>query len=329
MAPNIGCSYYRGNGVIPKLRYLDPTIEVEYIDKLDWHSIADTDLMYIERPVHQQYFDAIRRAKDFGVPVWADIDDNYFDIPIYNEVPYRMFMNDACHQRTKKALALVDHITVTTEELRQFYKKINPAVTVVPNAFNDYNYKLRYCFSEKKLVNWRGSDTHRGDMDLVKHEMWKNAAEHPDWTWSFVGGGDSLWSITHGLHPGEGIKNCIVQPFVAVTDYLRYLYELNPAIQVNPLVNNNFNHSKSNCSWIEATYAGAVIIGPDFPVWRKPGIKNFTTPESFGEALSELQRDIPGRKKMYDASFDYINENLLLSNVNKKRLEVIQKIMGR
>src|SRR4030066_47211 len=97
-------------------------------------------------------------------------------------------------------------ITVTTEELRTFYKKINPQIWTIPNAFNDYNYQFRNCFSEKKVVNWRGSDTHRGDLDLVKNKIWENARTREDWTWSFIGGGDSLWSITHGLHQGDGIK---------------------------------------------------------------------------------------------------------------------------
>lgn len=328
MAPEIGCSYYRGLGVIPYLAKIDPTITVNFVSKLDWHNLVDTDIMYIERPVHRQYFDAIRIAKDFGVRVWVDIDDNYFEIPVYNEVPYRMFMNNACHQRTARALQMADFITVTTDELRTFYKKINPQIWVIPNAFNDYNYKLRDCFSEKPIVNWRGSDTHRGDLDLVKPEIWKNSRENKEWAWSFIGGGDGLWSITKGLYPGEGIEKHFEQPFINLTDYLKYLHELNPAIQINPLVDNSFNRAKSVCSWIEATYAGAVVIGPDFPEWRKPGIVNYENAEGFGQALRVLQEDTDLRRECYNKSFDYINDNLLLSKVNHKRIEAIEKMMG-
>jgi hypothetical protein len=330
MAPHIGCSYYRGNGVMPYLSRIDPSIRVRFIEKMEWHLLIDTDILYIERPVHAQYVEAVKMAKDFGVPVWADIDDNYFEIPKYNEVPFRMFMNDPCHQRTARSLQMADFVTVTTEELRQFYRKINPQTWVVPNAFNDHNYKLRYCFSDKKIVNWRGSDTHRGDLESVRKEIWKNSHKKKDWVWSFIGGGDSLWETTDGLYPGEGLGGkYLSQPFMRVTDYMRYFYEMNPSIQVNPLVDNNFNRGKSNCSWIEATYAGATVIGPDFPEWRKPGIKNYVGADGFAQALDELQDNPELRKEMYGKSFDYISENLLLSKVNEKRVEIAHKIMER
>lgn len=339
---------------MPKLSRIDSSISVSYTKTVNWYVMADADIFYIERPVHKEHFEAIQIAKDFGIPVWIDIDDNYFEIPYYNKNPHMEFMQSQGKSAAiASALQSADHITVTTDELREFYKKINRNVTVIPNAFNDYNYKLEYKYSDKKTktIVWRGSDSHGGDMEFVKYPMWRSAKNNPEWTWKFVGfchpkdrQGVSLWQYTKGMKRYES------HPWMAITDYFYYTKNLNHSIQVFPLIENSFNLAKSNCSWIEATYSGAAFIGPDYPEFRRPGITNYDTKQDkcymynetrdisedpeyynycFMDKVQELIDNEKLREDKYNESFDYIRDNLMLKDINKKRVEVAHKIMGK
>jgi len=75
-------------------------------------------------------------------------------------------------------------------------------------------------------------------------------------------------------------------------------------------------------------YSGAVTIAPDMPEWRRPGITTYKTPDEFETKINELMSDEKLRCNNFDLSLEYINENLLLSKVNRKRIEVIEQLAG-
>jgi hypothetical protein len=50
--------------------------------------------------------------------------------------------------------------------------------------------------------------------------------------------------------------------------------------------------------------------------------------EEFQEELISLMSDKPRRKANYDLSFGYgIRDNLMLSDVNKQRLEIVRRLI--
>jgi hypothetical protein len=313
--PDGACSYYRSIGVFSKLHKLNSEIVVEIISNFEWSTLSDTDIVVFERPRDESMVKAIEFTQNFGIPVWIDIDDDFFNIPKYNP-SYTHFEKKEVRRSIETCIAYADVVSVTTNALKEQYLKYNKNIFVVENAFNDYNFSLSTQPSENNIVNWRGSVTHRNDILSCIESISKLSINHLDYGFNFIG--SDLWFIE------DRVKNLSIKSPLTLVPYMQYIKFLQPQIQINPLEFNVFNESKSNINFIEGIYAGAVCVAPDMPEWNKPGIEIYRTPEEFYEKVDMLIKDKKKRIKNFYQSLDYINENLLLSRLNKKRLDVIE-----
>ncbi len=307
-------------GVLPKLSKLDPQITVEPLDMRDWHDIVDTDIVFFERPSQSHLHAGMEQIKDFGLKIWLDFDDDFFNVPVKPFNPSGNHFNDPEIQEILiKLLRMADVITVSTDVIKKSYDRYNENVVVIPNAFNDYNYKWAYNYSTRDAIFWRGSISHRFNLKTAKDAILKVARRNREWEWNFVGeAGDDVWSE---------IENAKLHFDRDNVKFWKLLREIDCSIQIFPLVNDLFNQAKSNCSWIEGTYAGATMLAPDFAEYRRPGITNYSDMEEFQEELISLMSDKPRRKANYDLSFGYIRDNLMLSDVNKQRLEIVGRLI--
>lgn len=308
-APHGACSFYRSHGVFPKLDIITKPAQ-----DIGWQSLMDTDILFFERPDSKEHLKAGEIAKDLNVKLWVDFDDNLFCLPETN--PNQAYYNSRSVQSTIiKNIMLADIITVATTALSAEMEYLEQNIEIVPNAFNDYNFDFEYNLSNNNIIIWRGSDTHRGDLMAYSKQIW-DIAESSKWNWEFIG--RDLWFIT------DRIKRKNILPELNLPVYFRTIKTMNPAIYIVPLEFNNFNLSKSNCGWLEMTFAGAVTLAPNTPEWRKPGIINYDNPEHFQNKLELLMSDKSLRKINYEKSFEYIRDNLLLSIVNEKRAGIIE-----
>jgi len=327
-APESACSYYRSIGPLSKLSKLDPSISVEYMKVTSWTALIDADIILFARPQTQVYLDLMKRAKNFNIPVWVDIDDNLFVIPKDNP-NHKFFSGKEVFDMMKECIKAADVVTVATDALKKSFKHLNDNIVVIENSFNDYNFPFKKINEKSNTIYWRGSDTHRADLLSCSDRIFEIAKKYEEiWAWVFIGGraDNSMWYIT------DYIKRVFSLPETDIVSYHSYIRKLTPSVQIIPLVVNEFNLSKSNCSWLEATFSGAAAIAPlGLPEFNKPGIINYNheNKESFGYYLEKLLKDRKFRDRNYDESFEYISENLLLSTINKKRIEVIKSLMDK
>jgi hypothetical protein len=307
------CSYYRSMGVFPKIK----NVEVDIVDQFDWHILNYIDVIFIERPCNANYLLACKTTKNYGLKLWIDYDDYLFWLPSWN--PFKnIFENEAIKKVMIDCLKLADVVTVPTEKLREELCKYNMNTIVVPQAFNDYNFKFEYNPSENQSILWRGSITHRGDILAYIQELVTVAKANKEWKWEFIG--KDIWYIT------DYIDNKNITPELNIVEYFTKIKEINPSIYIVPLYPNIFNDCKSNCGWLEATYAGAVTLAPDSEEWRRPGIINYKNKGEFGDKLHMLINDPEKRKVNYKASFEYIKKNFVLSHVNKQREKILNSL---
>jgi hypothetical protein len=89
-----------------------------------------------------------------------------------------------------------------------------------------------------------------------------------------------------------------------------------------PLVDDTFNRGKSNCAWLEATWANMAVVhfndGPDtfLPEFDRPGIL------SLMEWLADVRLS-----EAREESLQYILENLTLGRVNALRQELLDGLL--
>ena len=309
--PYGACSFYRSFGVLPKLK-----VETIGINDVSWQALMDTEILYFERPDNPAFLQAGQIAKDMNIKLWVDFDDNLFCVPNYN--PHAHYYNRAAQSNIIKNIQQADIVTVTTpalaEEFSTFYDK---KIIVIPNAHNDYNFPLKHNLSNKNIILWRGSATHRKDLLTYSRQIWDIAASSK-WNWEFIG--KELWYLT------DGIERKNITPELNIPQYFKTIKNMQPAVYIVPLVKNKFNTAKSNCGWLEATFAGAVTLAPNMPEWQRPGITTYRNPEDFGKKLEMLMADFELRKENYEKSFNYIKQNLLLSQINKQRQQIINNL---
>lgn len=319
--PQSACAYYRSIGVLSKLKYLDPRIQVSYVTQVSWPNLIDTEIIYFQRPIGSNHLESIKMAKDFNIKVWVDLDDFLHGLPEDNP-SYKDFKIHNYLKNLEDSMTLADVVTVSTESLKKQYEKYNKNIHVVENSFNDYNYAFEKIEKTVDFIGWRGSITHLKDLECYEKAIVNISEQYPNWCWSFVG---SL--IYYFLT--KKILNIFRMEETDIVSYNKFISQFHPAIQMVPLVFNEFNACKSNIAWIEGTYSGAACLGPNMPEWDKPGItKYFQEHDSFYYWMEKLINDISFRKKQYHESYNYIKSNLLLSYINKKRLSIVYDLTG-
>lgn len=319
-----GTSFYRAYGVFPNLsKKLKRNIDVtSFQGGMTWAQAGDFDVLFLQRPMSEGIAKLAHYVKGLGVKIWVDFDDNLFDLPVESRAFFDF--DDRVRKIMSDILKIADVITVSTEEMKQAFKALGLESVIVPNALNDDWHKPATEHNAKSMsVVWRGSETHVADLiyftDAIddafvkSHDIyhyfgyapWFLCHRHPHYAKDVIG---DVSARIH-LHKPEDIRV-----------YHDNIKKVLPRLMHVPLVANSLNAAKSNIAWIEATYAGAVCIAPDWPEWRMPGVLNYKTLEEYTQLLTS-QED---RTENWKVSMDYISKNLTLSKVNEQRLDILE-----
>lgn len=308
---NDGTSWYRCAGPLRHLaRFVMPELEFAPLyEPLSWASFLAVDAVFIQRPFSHMALDCIRTINEMGVPCWIDADDDIQDLPPEHRsfLPYQKVSD-----QIKEILSRADAISVSTEALAaKLRPQTKASIHLIPNAVDE-----SFCApSPARDLNplslcWRGSDTHREDIELARGLFTREDL--------------SLHYWGH-LPPWYRWGRDVVTPWLAPPRFLRELALCKAGAMAVPLVDHPFNRARSNCSWLEATWAGLAYAhwndsGEALPEFARPGILT----------LEELER--AGPQDLADAratSLKYIEENLTLAHVNPLRATLLRTMMGR
>jgi hypothetical protein len=276
------------------------------------------DALFLQRPSTEEDIERIIIAKEYGKKIWVDFDDDLLHVPYGNQYFERF---DKAIPLVKLILSLCDVISVSTEQIKTSLIEFTKApIEVIPNAHNDYAYPVdkRMVVPRKKTIMWRGGSSHAEDLLIHKDVIIEIAKGFPEWSWIFFG--YNPWYITQEL-PKESVATWNAEP---IDRYFGILKSVGHAITMVPLKDSLFNRAKSNCAWLEATWAGADTVSSSLPEWQAVGC---AAKESFKENLEDaLTENETSRKESVEESWNYIKSTLLLSKVNEKRLEIIKSL---
>jgi len=313
-------SFYRCWGVLHNLnKDMGGKLQLDSFSRgnYDWSKLSGYDILFLHRPSSAVVLNLVQYCKQIGVKVWVDYDDNLFNLPYENRA-YDNYKLDV-KKLMRTILENADIITVSTQPLADFFKHnlfIPNPIEVIPNALNDRFFKMAEKFNEDKNYFWRGSETHYGDILDFTNEIYEGIA-NTTVPWYFVGYKPHILMRNFG---DDRLK--YVEPQDPIL-YHSTFKSLKPHIMHVPLSSNALNESKSNIAWIEATYAGAVTIAPDWKEWKMPGVLNYKSNEEYQSLLINPPSNLA---ELWKQSHDYIKENLLLSKVNQKRKTIIENL---
>lgn len=326
-------SFYRGWGPLNHLARLNKNIEL--IDagipgyEFQWDVMMRMDLLFIQRPSTAHEVHLIRIAKQCGVPIWIDYDDDYLNIPETNP-RYHLYGDPHRREQIKRCIALADKISVSTisliEAITTITGKPKEAFVLIPNATDETRFVVEAPKKEdispaRDVILWRGGDTHDNDLQAYLDKMVDLYNAYPGFTWAFVG------------HAPEAFlkridnKRVKLYPWTDIFTYFDFLFEIQPKITIVPWEDTLFNASKSNISWQESTLAGAVTLFPKFHTEFVEGMVGYNNADDFYSNLKNLMvTDV--RDKVLESFSTLLNRFMLERMFNLRQL-IIDTLIGK
>lgn len=316
------CSFYRAGGIAPDLmRQGSYEIDVRSLKDsyFHWQTLMKYDIVMFLRPWTDDALTMGTYLKDLGIKLWVDHDDLLIDLPPENRMTAMLSPRNI--ENFKRICELADVVTVTTTYLKDRLSGYNDNIFVIPNAHNDILFGTqRPLYNREKTVLWRGSETHIMDLWTFEQPILRAAAKWIDY--SFVFAGFRPWMFNYP----NGILN---SKFILPTDpviYWNNMQKIAPVLMHVPLVDSAFNHCKSNIAFIEGTYFGAAVVGPAWEEWIAPGVIHYYNKDDYYNRIDEALSGKIDTEKYSANAWEYICDELLLSKINKLRVEVINSL---
>lgn len=312
--PSDACSFYRGAGVATDLRrrgYLIDIMDMQGV--IDWAFLIQYDIIMIQRPANNSILNVCGQIKRMGVKLWIDMDDNLLAVPMDNPA-YLIYANSGVRETIISCLSLADVVSVTTEALRQSYLPFNKNIMVIPNAHNDSLVK-REKKQRNNVVLWRGTNTHQMDIETYKTAIDRVTEHWTDINFLYIGYAPWGLKITRNVQLAGAVDTML---------YLEQIQVIAPMIMQVPLHDSLFNRCKSNIAAIEGAFAGAVCLVPEW--WDMEGTVKYKDNRSYYEGLNAILKGEIDVEKANERSWEYIRANLFLSDVNRKRVELIESL---
>jgi len=318
--PSDATSFWRAFGPFSQIK--DPRFQIDfnYMDQIDWAVQAPHDIVFAQRFFTRQHQNVLEFAKSFNKKIWLDYDDLVTALPRSNPA-YKTYENDESKQALGKILRLADVITVSTEDIKEHFKALTQApIKVVPNAWPDHLLPFNpKPFKKHKRIFWRGGPTHFEDLWNIKEELKQLASDLPDYQFLFVG------------HMPYFIPEVIPKEQVGYIDNLgivkfyNVLRAMEADLAIVPLNDSPFNRCKSAIGWLEATFAGAATVAPDFREWQNMAISRYKSGVA-GDFRNVVLQTLEEAKGHYELSCKLIKKSFLLSEVNKFRVELLKTL---
>lgn len=313
-------SWYRGVGPYVQLQQNDH-ISLEIPKEYTWVNLLGRDVVVFQRPATPEHFGMLVLAKNMGLKVICDMDDDNLAVPKDNPT-YPMYSQMPIKEAILNLARHCDVLTVTTEFMKRKYGIYNKNTVIIPNALDDKIVERRQVHQgarENKLL-FRGTLSQQRNILTVGEQLVNISRRHPDYRFVFF-----------GLDPyilTEAIPNHEVIPQVQLMDFYNVLSQIHAKVLYYPLHHNDHSQARSHISWLEGTYANSVVLAYKNAEFTRPGCLNYDSLTSFEDTMEGLIRGDIDIDKHVAESWDYIMSNYLLSIVNRKRLEVLQSLMG-
>lgn len=193
-------------------------------------------------------------------PFIVEMDDNYVDVPPWNEA-YNGFRNGSPFRRIGlDCMRNADALMVTTPHLAQTYQDVNDNIYLIENSL-DFKGDRKFVGWDKvsirkhsgTRIGWIGGRAHFEDLMMVAPVLREILIKYPDVTLCLVNSAikASCQALNHP-YPFEGLKNVhYADRSVAINRYAKFAASFGFDIGIAPLVDCNFNRSKSNLRWLE------------------------------------------------------------------------------
>jgi len=301
-----GARYWRLDDPFKALRKIgiDANVTEEHItDEL----VLKNDIFVCQFTVDKEGIALLRAyQQERGKKIVAEFDDF---IEVNDDNPNQMEHKISQAPEVLKVLATIaDMVTCTNNHLAKRLKEFNKNVVILPNYMDLERWEKPYLKNDTGFINigWVGSMSHYNDLKMIVTPLKRILAEFPNVRLYIMG----EWRARKWF---EGVKNVEVMLAVPFNAYPTRLAGLRLDIGLAPLVDNEFNRSKSNIKWQE--YSINRIAGVYAPiVYNMHGFEPkfgmiARTPDEWYSAIKQLIIYPKLREEMAANSYELVKNN--------------------
>ena len=261
-ADNSGCGYYRLMQVGNMLQLMRHDVTISAAGK---YRACGQQVIYTQRILTADLMSKlIDFKKQTGIKFIIDYDDLIWEykgasLPDYNLCRNKLDCKANTEAMKKYLNELADHITVTTEELKQSMLQFVPEdkITVIPNCLSYKDWYFPYTPVPKEdIFMYAGSYTHFDNVNKKLGDFDKNLVQYLS----------NKKVICKSLCP------YFIKPYKntngsLLTVYPQAFYQESREAKfiIAPLADNEFNKCKSDLKYLESAAIGRVCLVSDFP----------------------------------------------------------------
>jgi glycosyltransferase involved in cell wall biosynthesis len=236
------------------------------------------------QPVHYdhtlEFFNDCRQK--YGKYTIVETDDNYVDVPPWNDAQ-RSFRPGARPRAIGlQCLSMADAVTTTTPHLKDVCLRFNENVHLVQNSIDFVGDRKFVGWDQVSVrkhrgirIGWIGGRSHYEDLMLVAPALREILEKYPEVTLVLVNSALEQSCKVMGIrYPFQGLDNVrIFDRGVPINRYATFAASFGFDIGIAPLVDCNFNRSKSNLRWLEYSALKIPTVATDISHFRQ-SIKN-------------------------------------------------------
>ena len=319
------CTRYRVLNKAEQLRKHGFAVKVVNLSDFQLSMAQNASHIIIYRsPISPELLRLCHMAKEYGKPVFFDIDDLVFDTVYTDQLSYTQGLNsvekgnyDAGVRNYGYMLKNCDGAITSTNQLQEELYKYQSKVLLNRNLASDdliaisSQYIKDYSQTSDivKIGYFSGSISHNENFELIKPAIKQLLTKYSNVQLHIVG----ILDIPQDMKPFE--NQIVTHDYVDWDKLPALISEVD--INLAPLVDSIFNRAKSEIKWIEAalvkvpTVASKIGAFSDAVVDGETGL--LATDEEWFDKLEALVLSPELRQKIADAAYRAVLENCTLS----------------
>ena len=319
------CTRYRVLNKAEQLRKHGFEVKVVNLSEFELTQAQNASHIIIYRsPISPELLRLCHLAKDYGKPIFFDIDDLVFDTLYTDQLSYTKGLPhhekekyDANVRNYGYMLENCDGAITSTNQLQKELKKYQSKVLLNRNLASDELISISSQFLKDyshvsdvvKIGYFSGSISHNENFELIKPAIMQLLKKYSNVQLHIVG----ILDIPKDMKPFE---NQIVTHDYVDWDKLPVLIS-EVDINLAPLVNSIFNRAKSEIKWIEAALVKVPTVASKIGAFSDAIIDGETgllaTDDEWFDKLEALVLSTELRQEIADAAYQDVLENCTLS----------------
>ena len=319
------CTRYRVLNKAEQLRKHGFAVKVVNLSDFQLSMAQNASHIVIYRsPISPELLRLCHLAKEYGKPVFFDIDDLVFDTVYTDQLSYTQGLNsvekgnyDAGVRNYGYMLENCDGAITSTNQLQEELYKYQSKVLLNRNLASDdliaissqYIKDYSQISDIVKIGYFSGSISHNENFELIKPAIKQLLTKYSNVQLHIVG----ILDIPQDMKPFE--NQIVTHDYVDWDKLPALISEVD--INLAPLVNSIFNRAKSEIKWIEAALVKVPTVASKIGAFSDAIIDGETgllaTDDEWFDKLEALVLSTELRQEIADAAYQDVLENCTLS----------------